>query len=70
MVEFTNAHHMYQNRNFNFISVNFLVLRADPDGSRKGQESPVPACEENGTLRSRNMKEQGLIMKQKKFLLQ
>ena len=56
MVEFNNANHFYENRSYNFISVNFLVLRADPGNS---QESSVLTCEENSILRIKNMKEKG-----------
>ena len=56
LVEFNYANNLCENRSYNFISVNFLVLRAGPGNSR---ESSVLAREENSVLRIRNMKEQG-----------
>ena len=54
LVEFSNANNLCES--YNFISVDFFVLRADPGNSR---ESSVLAREENSILRIRNMKEQG-----------
>lgn len=52
--------HCYIPPHISYSLNNYLAHRTHPSDSHKKHESPVLPRAENGTLRSRNVKEQGL----------